>query len=142
METIFGVWKVNGIKRCNVMGCKGIAHNYIGNNNSPNLRTNLFPCDKHLEIIYNELSNKYNTNTEPLKPTLNASNTIDNVNSQELTNKYLEMLYGSGGMTNKEKLKEFCTENGIKLPKDVDELKTKGYMELIFPGILVKEGEK
>jgi len=138
-----GIWKVKNSKKCDMhYTCKKTAKYYIGDKNKPQDIHNYYLCEEHLQLLYDKLQEKYGINAEPLKPTLNESSIGDNVNSQELTNKYLEMLYNSGGMTNKEKLKEFCTENGIELPKDVDDLKTKGYMELIFPKILVKGGEE
>jgi hypothetical protein len=137
-----GVWKVKNRKKCDAhYTCKGIATHYIGDKEKPQDPRNYYICDEHLELVYNKLLEIYNINSEPLKPTLNESNADDKAINQELTSKYLEMLYSSGGMTNKAKLKSFCEENGIELPKDVDELNTKGYMELIFPEVLVKEGD-
>ena len=125
----FGVGKVLKARHCSMFGCRKLGTTFIGDKDHPYLRSNFYLCDEHLNQVYKQLQNQLGIEK-------------DNTNGQELTNKYLEMLYNSGGMTNKEKLKEFCTENGIELPKDVDELKTKGYMELIFPEVLVKEGEE
>ena len=129
-----GIFEVRNSRKCGIhYSCKNSAKYYIGDKNKPQDPHNMFLCEDHLQLLYNKLQERYGINAEPQNTTLNESNTDDKANSQELTNKYLEMLYNSGGMTNKEKLKEFCTENEIELPKDVDELKTKGYMELIFP---------
>ena len=137
-----GIWEAKNRKKCDMhYTCKKTAKYYIGDKNKPQDPHNMFLCEEHLQLLHNKLQERYGINAEPLKAALNESNTSDNVNSQELTNKYLEMLYNSGGMTSKASLKEFCIENGIELPKDVEELNTKGYMELIFPEILVKEGE-
>lgn len=138
-----GVWKVKNRKKCDAhYTCKNIATHYIGDKEKPQDPRNYYLCSEHLELAYNKLSEIYNINPEPLKPTLKESNVIDNTINQELKDKYLEMLYNSGGMANKKSLKTFCEENRIEVPKDVDELNTKGYMELIFPNVLVKEGDE
>jgi len=138
-----GIWKVKNKKKCDIhYTCKKIAQYYIGDKDKPQDPHNRYLCDEHLQLLYDKLNEMYGTTPEPFKPTLNKSNADDKAIGQELTSKYLEMLYNSGGMANKKNLKTFCEENGIEVPKDVDELNTKGYMELIFPDVLVKEGEE
>lgn len=138
-----GIWPIRNSRRCDVhYTCKNVAKYYIGDKSKPQDPHNMFVCEEHLEVMYNKLRERYKIKAEPLKGALNESNVNDNAISQELANKYLEMLYNSGGMANKKNLKLFCEENGIEVPKDVDELNTKGYMELIFPDVLIKDGEK
>lgn len=133
-----GIWEVLNKRRCNIhYTCKNIAEYYIGDKDKPQNLHNYFLCREHLEHLYNELLKTYKPTSEAFKCALDESNTKDNINNQELKNKYLKMLYESGGMTTKAKLIDFCETNKIELPKE--EIKTKDYMELIFPEI--NEGE-
>lgn len=138
-----GIWKVQNAKKCGVhYSCTNIATHYIGDKDRPQDPHNMMLCEEHLEMIYNKLVEMYGANTEPPKADLNVQTDGQGIINQELTNKYLNMAHDNSGMLSKDKLIEFCNENKIELPENPKELNVKKFMEIIFPEILIKDGEE
>jgi hypothetical protein len=123
---MFGITSVSN-RHCSVLGCKKNATHVVGNTKYPYNLKNLFLCEEHLDVLYNELTKMYG---EAFKGTLNESKVDSNVNGQELLKSYVKIIYEANGMLSKAKLTEFCNDNGIEVP---DEANMRKIMECIFP---------
>lgn len=123
MESKFGAWDIKTRRYCSKANCKEIAEIYIGDNRTPNFRNNVYLCKTHATSLLNDLRERYgNIEMPPVKEKENL-----------FTGEYIKLQYQNSGVTSKAKLVEFCKENNIELPDDVN---MKGILKIMFPEVI------
>lgn len=122
----FGISSISN-RHCKVQGCGKLATVVVGNMRYRYNLKNLFLCDGHLKVLYEELNKTYG---EPIKPTVDERTDEVDIKGQELLKDYIKLVYEANGMLSKAKLIEFCTENGIAVPEEAN---MKKIIECIFP---------
>lgn len=126
----FGVGKVLGRRACGMYSCKDIAKVFIGDKKQQHAVKNFFLCDKHANIVMEELAKIYNIDIQAFKGTLDEQNAKGGANTQSTINDFLKASYDSNGTISKAKLMEICQKNGIEMPEEIPNMK--GLMELMF----------
>ena len=113
----FGIGKLDVGKGCQVYPCSNIAKNFIGVLSQPYYLNNLCLCDKHLSELKSLVGGE----------------------KEDLYKEFVQEMYNSSGSMTKANMIKFCADKNIQLPEDIQSMKNKDFMVLIFPDLFKKD---